>query len=32
MIRIGYLQVVDAWPFVQCVIMQAIAQGLHLAR
>ena len=31
-IRVGYQQVIDDWPFVQGVIMQAIAQGLHLAQ
>jgi len=31
-IRVGYVQVTQEWPFVQGVIMQAIAQGLHLAR
>jgi very-short-patch-repair endonuclease len=31
-IRVGYQQVMDDWPFVQGVIMQAVAQGLHLAK
>ena len=30
-IRVGYLQVVEDWPGVQTLIMQAVAQGLHLA-
>lgn len=29
-IRVGYAQVMDHWPEVQSIIMQAIAQGLHL--
>lgn len=31
-IRVGYTQVVDDWPTVQDLVMQAVAQGLHLAR
>ena len=31
-IRIGYEQVMSRWPEVQAVIMEAIAQGLHVAR
>ncbi|MFT4210768.1 MAG: type IV toxin-antitoxin system AbiEi family antitoxin domain-containing protein [Microbacterium sp.] len=31
-IRVTYAQVIDDWPFVQDLIMRAIAQGLHLAR
>lgn len=31
-VRFGYQQVIDDWPFVQSMIMQAISQGLHLAR
>jgi len=30
-IRVGYQQVIDDWPTVQWLIMQALAQGLHLA-
>lgn len=30
-IRVGYTQVIDDWPSVQWLIMQAIAQGLHRA-
>ncbi|MDQ7876767.1 DUF559 domain-containing protein [Microbacterium sp. QXD-8] len=29
-IRVGYIQVVEDWPGVQALIMQAVAQGLHL--
>jgi very-short-patch-repair endonuclease len=29
-IRFGYQQILEDWPFVQGVIMQAVAQGLHL--
>jgi len=31
-IRVGYHQMVDDWPSVQLMIVQAIAQGLHRAR
>jgi len=31
-IRVGYHQIIDDWPSVQQVIMDAVAQGLHLAR
>ncbi|MEV8241906.1 DUF559 domain-containing protein [Microbacterium testaceum] len=31
-IRVGYRQMVDDWPSVQLMIVQAIAQGLHRAR
>lgn len=30
-IRVGYTQVMEDWPGVQALIMQAVAQGLHLA-
>lgn len=30
--RFGYRQIMDAWPEVQQIVMQAVAQGLHLAR
>jgi very-short-patch-repair endonuclease len=30
-IRVGYLQMVEDWPSVQALIMNAVAQGLHLA-
>ncbi|MFK4835005.1 endonuclease domain-containing protein [Microbacterium sp. ZW T2_14] len=30
-IRVGYIQVAEDWPGVQALIMQAVAQGLHLA-
>lgn len=30
-IRVGYDQVVNQWPRVQALIMEAVAQGLHLA-
>lgn len=30
-VRVGYLHVIDRWPEVQRTIMNAIAQGLHLA-
>lgn len=30
-IRIGYAQIIDAWPEVQDTIMRAVARGLHLA-
>jgi len=30
--RVGYVQVMHHWPEVQARIMQAVAQGLHLAR
>ncbi|MCB1274713.1 MAG: DUF559 domain-containing protein [Leucobacter sp.] len=30
-IRVGYSQVMGDWPFVQQLIMDAVAQGLHLA-
>ncbi|WP_442575531.1 endonuclease domain-containing protein [Microbacterium sp. F51-2R] len=29
-IRVGYRQIVDDWPTVQWLVMQAMAQGLHL--
>ncbi|WP_228479238.1 DUF559 domain-containing protein [Microbacterium atlanticum] len=29
--RFGYHQLLSEWPFVQSVIMQAVAQGLHRA-
>lgn len=28
-IRVGYIQMIDDWPGVQSLIMQAVAQGLH---
>lgn len=31
-IRVGYTQVMDDWPSVQQLVMNAVAQGLHLAR
>jgi hypothetical protein len=31
-IRVGYIQMVDDWPGVQALIMQAVARGLHLAK
>jgi len=31
-IRVGYRQIVEDWPSVQQMILQAIAQGLHRAR
>lgn len=31
-LRFGYQQVINDWPFVQAMIMQAIAQGLRIAR
>ncbi len=31
-IRIGYWQIVQDWPGVQSLVMQAVAQGLHLVR
>ncbi|WP_241245869.1 DUF559 domain-containing protein [Microbacterium sp. 4R-513] len=31
-IRVGYRQVVDDWPTVQWLIMQALAQDLHVGR
>lgn len=31
-IRVGYRQIVDDWPSVQQMILQAIGQGLHRAR
>lgn len=31
-IRVGYIQVVDRWHEVQGLVMQAVAQGLHLPR
>lgn len=31
-IRVGYIQIVEDWPGVQLLVMQAVAQGLHLAR
>lgn len=31
-IRVGYRQVMDDWPGVQQLVMNAVAQGLHLAR
>ena len=30
-IRVGYIQMVEDWPAVQSLIMNAVAQGLHLA-
>ncbi|MFB7891782.1 endonuclease domain-containing protein [Microbacterium sp. NPDC056044] len=30
-IRVGFIQVTEDWPGVQALIMQAVAQGLHLA-
>jgi very-short-patch-repair endonuclease len=30
-IRVGYHVVIDDWPFVQNLVMQAVAQGLHRA-
>lgn len=29
-IRVGYIQMIEDWPGVQALIMQAVAQGLHL--
>ncbi|MFD5600866.1 DUF559 domain-containing protein [Leucobacter sp. NPDC058333] len=31
-IRVGYAQIMNDWPAVQHLLMQAIAQGLHVAR
>ncbi|WP_308291213.1 endonuclease domain-containing protein [Microbacterium ureisolvens] len=31
-VRVGYSQVMDDWPSVQQLIMNAVAEGLHLAR
>ncbi len=31
-IRVGYRQIMDDWPSVQQLVMNAVAQGLHLAR
>lgn len=31
-IRVGYRQVMNDWPSVQQLLMNAVAQGLHLAR
>lgn len=30
-IRVGYFQVIEDWPGVQSLIMQAVARGLHIA-
>jgi very-short-patch-repair endonuclease len=31
-VRVGYSQIMDDWPSVQQLVMNAVAQGLHLAR
>jgi very-short-patch-repair endonuclease len=31
-IRVGYIEMIEDWPAVQALIMQAVAQGLHLRR